>query len=59
MSNRVAVPVGDLLDPRRITSKLVRENSARNGPGRVEVPDEVREELFPGARSVTIEFGGE
>jgi hypothetical protein len=58
-SNRVAVPVGDLLDPRRITSKLVRVNSARNGPGRVEVPDEVREELFPGARSVTIEFGGE
>ena len=57
-SNRVAVPVGDLLDPRRITSKLVRVNSARQGPGRVEVPDEVREELFPGARSVTIEFGG-
>jgi hypothetical protein len=57
--NRVAVPVGDLLDPRRITSKLVRVNSARHGPGRVEVPDDVREELFPGARSVTIEFGGE
>ena len=56
-SNRVAVPVGDLLDPRRVTSKLVRVNSARNGPGRVEVPDEVREELFPGARSVSIEFG--
>jgi hypothetical protein len=58
-SNRVAVPVGDLLDPRRITSKLVRVNSARQGPGRVEVPDDVREELFPGARSVSIEFGGE
>jgi hypothetical protein len=58
-SNRVAVPVGDLLDPRRITSKLVRVNSARQGPGRVEVPDDVREELFPGTRSVSIEFGGE
>lgn len=58
-SNRVAVPVGDLLDPRRVTSKLVRVNSARPGPGRVEVPDDVREELFPGARSVSIEFGGE
>lgn len=57
-SNRVAVPVGDLLDPRRITSKLVQVNSARPGPGRVEVPDDVREELFPGARSVSIEFGG-
>jgi hypothetical protein len=34
-------------------------NSARNGPGRVEVPDEVREALFPGARSVSIEFGTE
>jgi hypothetical protein len=56
-SNRVALPVGDLLDPRRITSKLVRVNSARQGPGRVEVPDAVREELFPGARSVSIEFG--
>jgi hypothetical protein len=58
-SNRVAVPVGDLLDPRRITSKLVRVNSARPGAGRVEVPDAVREELFPGARSVSFEFGGE
>jgi hypothetical protein len=33
-------------------------NSARQGPGRVDVPDQVREELFPGARSVSIEFGG-
>jgi hypothetical protein len=57
-ANRVAVPVGDLLDPRRVTSKLVRVSSARQGPGRVEVPDDVREELFPGARSVSIEFGG-
>lgn len=56
-SNRVAVPVGDLLDPRRVTSTLVRVSSARQGPGRVEVPDDVREELFPGARTVSIEFG--
>ena len=56
-SNRIAVPVGDLLDPRRITSKLVQVTSARPGPGRIEVPDEVRETLFPGARSVSIEFG--
>jgi hypothetical protein len=55
----VAVPVGDLLDPRRVTSKLVRVTSARRGPGRVEVPDDVREALFPGARSVSIEFGAE
>jgi hypothetical protein len=57
-ANRVALPVGDLLDPRRVTSKLVRVSSARPGPGRVDVPDAVREELFPGARSVSIEFGG-
>jgi hypothetical protein len=56
-SNRVALPVGDLQDPRRITSKLVRVTSLHNGPGRVEVPDAVRDELFPGARSVSIEFG--
>jgi hypothetical protein len=56
-SNRVALPVGDLQDPRRVTSKLVRVTSRHEGPGRVEVPDEVREELFPGARSVSIEFG--
>jgi hypothetical protein len=56
-ANRVALPVGDLLDPRRVTSKLVRVSSRQAGPGRVEVPDAVREELFPGARSVSIEFG--
>ncbi len=55
--NRVALPVGDLLDPRRVTSKLVRVTSRHDGPGRVEVPEAVREELFPGARSVSIEFG--
>jgi hypothetical protein len=55
--NRVALPVGDLLDPRRVTSKLVRVTSRHDGPGRVEVPEGVREELFPGARSVSIEFG--
>jgi hypothetical protein len=55
-ANRVAVPVGEFEDPRRITSKLVRVNSARRGPGRVDVPDEVREELFPGTRSVSIHF---
>jgi uncharacterized protein YukE len=32
-ANRVALPVGDLLDPRRVTSKLVRVSSARSGPG--------------------------
>lgn len=58
-TNRVAVPVGDLLDPRRVTSKLVRVTSARRGPGRVEVPDDIREALFPGARNVSIEFGDE
>jgi hypothetical protein len=56
-SNRVALPVGDLQDPRRVTSQLVRVTSRHHGPGRVEVPDDVREELFPGARSVSIEFG--
>ena len=56
-TNCVAVPVGDLDDPRRIISKLVRVNSARSGAGRVEVPDDVREAMFPGARSVSIEFG--
>lgn len=56
-TNCVAVPVGDLADPRRQRSELVRVNSARQGAGRVEVPDEVREALFPGARSVVIEFG--
>jgi hypothetical protein len=56
-SNRVALPVGDLQDPRRVTSQLVRVTSRHSGAGRVEVPDAVREELFPGARSVSIEFG--
>ena len=57
-ANRVALPVGDLQDPRRVTSQLVRVTSRHAGAGRVEVPDDVREELFPGARSVSIEFGG-
>lgn len=56
-TNCVAVPVGDLADPRRVTPRLVRVNSARPGAGRVEVPEDMREALFPGARSVVIEFG--
>lgn len=56
-SNIVAVPVGELDDPRRIAPRIVRVTSARPGPGVVDLPLEVVEPLFPGARGVSIEFG--
>lgn len=56
-TNVVAVPVGELDDPRRIAPKMVRITADRPGPGVVDLAAEVIAPLFPGARGVSIEFG--
>jgi hypothetical protein len=56
-TNVVAVPVGELDDPRRIAPRIVRVTSNRPGPGVVDLAHDVVEPLFPGARGVSIEFG--
>lgn len=54
--NQIAVPVADRDDPRRLATALLRVRSAKEGPGRVEVPEAICAEQFPGVRSVTLHF---
>lgn len=56
-TNVVAVPVGELDDPRRVAPRIVQVISARRGPELVDLADDVVARLFPGARGVSIEFG--
>ncbi len=57
-SNRVALPAGELEGNRKVTPKVVTFSSAHRGPGRIVVPDQMRESMFPGAKSVSIHFEG-
>ncbi|QMU57245.1 MAG: DnaJ domain-containing protein [Boseongicola sp.] len=54
--NRIAVPTGDLVNSRRVTPRLVNFMASANGAGSFNVPDDLRAKLFPGARSVRIDF---
>ena len=54
--NRVALPTGALEDNRKVMPKVLKFMSAHSGAGRIVVPDSVRTKMFPGARSVHIEF---
>ncbi len=56
--NRVALPTGELEDPRHISVRVIQFTHDRNGGGRVDIPDKVVADLFPGARAVTLEFTG-
>ncbi|MEL6643503.1 MAG: DnaJ domain-containing protein [Pseudomonadota bacterium] len=56
--NTVAVPTGELHDRRKIMPKLVTLDAASAGDGSFEVPEDVRQTHFPGARSVRIQFAG-
>lgn len=56
-SNRVALPTGALEHSRKVTPKVMTFNSTESGTGKVEVPEDIRATLFPGARSVRIHFG--
>ncbi|MDU8942363.1 J domain-containing protein [Ovoidimarina sediminis] len=53
--NRVAVPT-TLEDTRKPKAKLMTFDVAEDGAGLVEVPDHVRDRMFPGTRSVRIHF---
>lgn len=55
--NRVAVPTGDLVDTRRIHPQVVDVWSGDLSGNVFQVPAQLCERLFPGARSVQICFG--
>lgn len=55
--NRIALPVGELEDPRRISARVVEFTAEKPGPGRIEIPAETVAALFSGARSVHLHFG--
>ncbi len=57
--NRVALPTAILEDPRKVGAKIVSFRSGSAGPSEFEIPDAMRAQLFPGARSVHIRFGKE
>ncbi|MDD9922067.1 MAG: J domain-containing protein [Boseongicola sp.] len=57
--NCVAVPTGELVDPRHMKPTTVRFVSDEGGSGRLELPDHLREASFPGATQVVILFGEE
>ena len=57
--NQVAVPSGDLVDPRSREARSVKFRAAQSGSGRLVLPEETRQRLFPGATEVVIVFGQE
>lgn len=54
--NRVALPTAPLRDSREADPQLVSFRSPKSGTGRISIPEEMRSRLFPGARSVNIQF---
>ncbi|WP_413717843.1 J domain-containing protein [Silicimonas sp. MF1-12-2] len=55
--NKVALPTGDLIDSRRVQTRLVDVHSADLAGNIFDVPAKICAEVFPGARSVQIRFG--
>jgi DnaJ domain len=56
--NRVSVSAGELIDRRTARPLLVEVDAPSEGAGTVDLSDEVRLDLFPGARSVRLHFAG-
>lgn len=54
--NEVAVPTGELVDTRRAHPQVVPVDAQDITSGVYDVPTDVIEDLFPGARSVKIRF---
>ena len=55
--NRIAMPTAVLEGSHRVSPKIMSFNSSSDGASEIEVPQVLREKLFPGARSVRIRFG--
>ena len=55
-TNDVVVPTGELVDTRRAHPRLVSVDANDIAAGVYEVPSDVCEDIFPGARSVKIRF---
>ena len=54
--NDVVVPTGELVDTRRACPQVVEVDARDISGGVFDVPHELCEALFPGARSVKIHF---
>ncbi len=55
-TNEVVVPTGELVDTRHAHPQIVPVSAQDISAGTYEVPTDVCDDLFPGARSVTIRF---
>ncbi len=56
-ANRLAVPTGVLEDRRKANPRILTFQSLDGGPANITLSDTLRDEHFPGARSVEIRFG--
>lgn len=54
--NRVALPTSVLVSTRRMATEVLSFQSKDKGAGEVVIPEAIREEKFPGAKSVRIRF---
>ena len=54
--NRVVLPTAILEDHSKVKPKVLRFNAAKPGAGHVDVPENLRARMFPGARQVRITF---
>ena len=57
--NRVSLPTGRVDGRGRTKARLIDFGSETDGPATLEMPDEVREALFPGSTSVKVHFSHE
>ena len=54
--NHIAVPTGELVDKRKQKLEVIKIKSKKQGVGTYEVPQAKLARLFPGARSVQLQF---
>lgn len=54
--NRVSVPTAVLENKRKINPKILSFHCGTGGAGEIDLPEDMRSRLFPGARSVRVRF---
>ena len=54
--NRIALPICDYRGTRKQTTRRITFTASTDGAGTFAIPEQLRRDLFPGAREVTIRF---